>query len=512
MDMISTIDAFVSRHQWLVFFGTLLPLMWFWWRKGRGTRLSLGAFQVLNLGEGWLMVFAIVSVLNLSGTVIMATGLITNFDALKAIAHLLINLVVAFTVGRAIEALWASKSEFIDEGYIPGLPRVLLFAALFLLAISVFGVGYGLSISSLYISTGALAAVIAFAMQQTLSDLFSGISLSVERPFKIGDLLELEDGNMGEVRDLNWRATRLKAWDNSTLVIPNGALAKQTFRNHHGANHRYSPWYTLSLPAEMDPRLAKALILDAALKCKRTLNSPLPSVRLIDSGSVPYQYTVWLHFADYSQVFAGQEEFYRELHYALREAGVQAAAPAQDVRFQAAKATDVRPPSIRYMLQSLDFTSFLNEEERESLVMRSYSETVDAGQVILPEGITADSVDIIWTGIVETSVMDARGARRTLEPLSAGEYFGLASMLMDAPSFQTFTASTDVTLLRVDRTCFKEVASTREDLLQGLADIVNHRMMNAEVEKNRKDRAAGPETLRDVFRSIEQFMGGRHQD
>lgn len=114
-------------------------------------------------------------------------------------------------------------------------------------------------------------------------------------------------------------------------------------------------------------------------------------------------------------------------------------------------------------VQSPDFAAFLNEEETESLLMKSYSETIEAGAVILAEGDTAAFVDIIWTGVVETNVTDERGGKRPLEPLSAGEYCGLASMLMDAPSFQTFMASTDVTLLRIDRKCFKELAANREE-------------------------------------------------
>ncbi len=382
----------------------------------------------------------------------------------------------------------------------------MLFCAALLLAATVFGVWHGLSINSIYISTGALAAVIAFAMQRTLGDLFSGISLSVEHPFRIGDWIELENGTQGEVRDVNWRATRLRGWDNATIIVPNGELARQTFRNLHGSNHRYSPWYDVFLPAEIDPRFAKTLLLDAALKCKKTLSSPPPAVRLVNSGTTPYKYMVWLHFETYPAMFAGREEFFRNLHYALRNAGIQSAPPVQDLRILRGVRPEADPPSIRHAMRGLDFTSLFNEEEIEALIERSYVELIDAGSTILAEGDVASSVDVILSGVIETSVSDTRGRQRTLRPLSSGEYFGLASMLMDAPSFQSFTTSTDVNLLRIDLACLRKIAGDRDELIAGFAEIVNHRMGVADTVRKSRDQSTSAKRLNQIFKKIERMF------
>jgi small-conductance mechanosensitive channel len=59
-----------------------------------------------------------------------------------------------------------------------------------------------------------------------LGDLFSGISLSIEKPFKLGDQILLEGGVEGEVIKLNWRATHIRNGANDVVVIPNSAIAK----------------------------------------------------------------------------------------------------------------------------------------------------------------------------------------------------------------------------------------------------------------------------------------------
>ncbi|MEM8776477.1 MAG: mechanosensitive ion channel family protein [Pseudomonadota bacterium] len=510
MDLISLLDTFIAEHFWLAPIGTGLLVFWIWLRyrlRNAFHHMSTGTYQVANLVQGIICLFAILSLLNLFVFAVGMERMDDLTDTLKFWAYLLFHLVIAFMAARALELVWISKSNFVTEGYVPGLPRVLLYGVAFLLGLSAFASANGLWTSGVFISTGALAAVIAFAMQQTLGDFFSGISLSVEHPFKIGDWLELEDGTQGQVRDVNWRATRLRAWDNSTLIIPNGVLARQTFRNLHGPDHRYSPWYTVTLPAEIDPRLAKALLLDVALNCKKVLQDPLPSVRLADSTTVPYRYMVWLHYKDFPSMFAGREEFFRNMHYALREAGIQTAPEIQEVRFQRTEKTEVKHPSVRHMLQSLDFTSAFDEEEKETLLNRSYAETIDMGSVLLAEGETSSSVDIIWNGLIETSVVDEHGKTRTLGTLSTGEYFGLASMVLDIPSFQTFTALTDVTLLRIDRKCFKELASTRDELLLELSEIVYHRMAKAEQVKKTPHQPDGPRTIRNMLRQVENFVG-----
>ncbi|MEO9821446.1 MAG: mechanosensitive ion channel family protein [Paracoccaceae bacterium] len=512
MELISIVDAFIGRNLWIAVVGAALTTVWVWWRikwYRSQVGVSVGTYQLINAINGVLWLIALLSALNLISAAVGLEQDMYSTRSLRFWAYLAVHLIVAFVVARALELVWISKSNFVTEGYIPGLPRALLFGSVLLLGLVVFGVKNGLWVGGLYISTGALAAVIAFAMQQTLGDFFAGVSLSVEHPFKIGDWLELEDGTQGEVRDLNWRATRLRAWDNSTLIVPNGVLARQRFRNLHSANHRYSPWYEVTLPAEVDPRMANALLLDVALNCKKVMQTPLPTVRLSDSGKIPYTYLVWLHYKDYPSMFAGREEFFRNMHYALRDAGIQSAPQMQDLRVQRAEKTEVRPLSIRHMLQSLDFASVFDEDELETMVNRSYLETVDAGTIIQSEGETSPSVDIIWNGLIETSVVDDAGKSRTLEPLAGGAYFGLASMLMDIPNFQTFTAMTDVTLLRIDQKCFKELVSAREDVLLTLAEIVNQRMAKAESIKKQQDRSSGPDTLRYVFRRLEQFVGGR---
>lgn len=250
------------------------------------------------------------------------------------VTELLVALGLAAGVARVIEVWLLEQNRTGRRRKLSALARSALFGVCLLVGLLVFLIANDYAPTELYVSTGAAAAILAFAMQQTLGDLFSGIALSIERPFEIGDWLRFSDGMEGEVTDINWRATRLRGWDNTTFIVPNGQLAHQSFTNLHGPDHLFAPWYFVRVTGEADPRTVKDLLEAAAARCDSILPEPAPVARLTDGATVPYTYMVWVHFPNYPSMFAGREDLYREIRAALLQAGLQLAAEIQEVRFR----------------------------------------------------------------------------------------------------------------------------------------------------------------------------------
>lgn len=261
-------------------------------------------------------------------------GLTDWSRATVEVAELLFYLAVASGSARLIEVWILSSSPEDGEVKLSQLSRGGLYGLSLFVGLVAFVSSNGYAPTEFYVSTGAIAAILAFAMQQTLGDLFAGIALSIERPFRIGDWLRFADGTEGEVTDINWRATRLRSWDNTTYVVPNGQLSRQSFTNLHGKKHRFAPWYLVRVTGEADPVVVKDLLETAARRCSVILPTPPPVARLMDGTTIPYTYMVWVHFANYPTMFAGREELYREIHYALQAAGLQTAAEIREIRHQ----------------------------------------------------------------------------------------------------------------------------------------------------------------------------------
>jgi small-conductance mechanosensitive channel len=459
-------------------------------RLAAGAELILAPLAVLVIGS-------------LVRELLQKSGITGLDEQILFITGICVYLAVAWCIARVVELWILSRARRGSATSLPGLQRVLLYGVCLFLGLFVFLSLEGYSITGVYISTGAVAALVAFAMQQTLGDLFSGIAMSVERPFRLGDWIALNDGTEGQVIDINWRTTRLRGWDNATHVIPNGELARQGFKNLHSSGHFFAPWYEIKIPAEVDPRFAKALLLEAALRCEKILKHPLPVVRLIDASTVPYTYMVWVHFPNYPAMFAGREELYREVHYALTRAGVQMAAEIHEVHARKAEVPRAEPPTTLLALKGLDVASSLTDEELEKLAAMSQHIVFDAGAVLLREGATAEAFDVLINGVVESSITLSRGGRKVVERLSPGQYFGITSMITTHPSILEFTALTDVTVIRIDISCLQSLFADRPDLSEQFAKIVKQRLDRAEEVRMGAGEPAARLSFQDILRRIE---------
>jgi len=453
---------------------------------------------------------AVILVGSITNVLLLKSGISNLEDEISNIVALGVCLTMAWCLARIIELWIISRSKTRSrEGLstkLPGLQRTLLYIVALVAGLFFFFSVKEYSITGVFISTGAVAAIVAFAMQRTLGDLFSGIALSIERPFRVGDWIRLSDGTEGKIIDLNWRATRLRGWDNSTFVVPNGELAARGFKNLHGADHIFGPWYEVKIPAEVDPRFAKALLLEAALRCEKVLKDPVPIVRLMDASTVPYTYMVWVYYPNYPAMFVGREELYREIHYALDRAGFQTAPEIHEIHARKAGIAKAEPPTILLALKGLDIASSLTEEELEKIAATSERITIDAGTVLLREGATASAFDVIINGMVESSITLPNGTRKPVDTLSNGQYFGMSSMMTATPSPLSFTALTDVSLIRIDAECLRSILEERPDLSDELAKIVKQRLDRAEEVRLSSKRSSTKTSLQDILRQIDSSI------
>ena len=92
---------------------------------------------------------------------------------------------------------------------------------------------FGFSIQDIAITSAVVTAAFAFAFQDTLVNLIAGISISVEKSFKLGDFVQLKSGEMGYVIQTSWRTTRIKNRKNQIVVVPNKELASAEIINYN---------------------------------------------------------------------------------------------------------------------------------------------------------------------------------------------------------------------------------------------------------------------------------------
>lgn len=185
----------------------------------------------------------------------------TVFEWIDIVSISILVIVITHILGRLIRDIlvyyggkWAERTETrVDDVVIPILnlfgPLILaLTAALIILPM------WGININSVLLGAGVLGLVLGLALQETLGNIFSGLSLLIEAPFKKGDLILLNDGRTCEVLHLGMRSTVVFSLDEqATIYIPNKSLATTTLVNLTKPTPEQR--YTIEIPVDASANL-----------------------------------------------------------------------------------------------------------------------------------------------------------------------------------------------------------------------------------------------------------------
>ncbi len=262
--------------------------------------------------------------------VILGLGLDWEFLRDGDLPTLLLHMAGFAGAARFVEVWLLSFDPADDRLSLSRLTRTVLYGAGLLTGALTFLVSHGYTFLS--ISTGALAAVLAFALQRSMGDLIAGVAMTSEGVFRIGDWVRLEDGMEAEIVDIDWRATHLKGWDRAVTVIPNASLASQKLVKLPRKKQAFAQSYELSVSGAQDPELVKNLLDEAARRSAGVLDRPAPVIRLADISSDPYQYSLWVHFENYMAMFAARDELFSNIHTEFRNAGFSISPEVLDLR------------------------------------------------------------------------------------------------------------------------------------------------------------------------------------
>jgi small-conductance mechanosensitive channel len=146
-------------------------------------------------------------------------------------------------------------------------------------------------------SAGIISVVIGFAAKDTLANLFAGIFIMADAPYKEGDYINLDTGERGYVRSIGIRSTRIMTRDDIEITVPNSVIANSKIVNESGGpfeNERIRINVSVAYGSDIDK--VKSILQSIAVKSENVCNSPEPRVRfreLGDSGLI-FQLLFWI--------------------------------------------------------------------------------------------------------------------------------------------------------------------------------------------------------------------------
>ncbi|MGK9237089.1 mechanosensitive ion channel family protein [Inquilinus limosus] len=335
-------------------------------------------------------------------------------------------------------------------------------------ALSVLAFVFGIPIGTLVATSGLVAIILGLALQNTLSDVFSGIAMTLGRAFAIGDWIVLSDGTEGRVIESTWRATHLLTGSSNVVVLPNSFLAKLGLTNVS----RPDESHLVSLAVRLAPTRMPAAIVEvmqlALLSADSIVKEPPPAVALTGLDATALQMELYFRVASPGKRTQARNEVFDLVYRHCKSAGLLLALPAEAVVATADLPTEetADPPQVSplALIEAMPIFAALTHQEKRALAETTATREYRKGDVIVREGDTLSSLMILRAGVV---VMHRGGEE--VGRLAPGDFFGETGLLAGMREACTLETMTRVTAYEIDQIAFAPLLQNRPALAEDLA-------------------------------------------
>ncbi len=211
----------------------------------------------------------------------LATSTINSLIALFFI--LLLSRILGVIIDAWGETLSKKTKTQIDDVLLPLFHKVAKVVFVIIALMWVLNI-WNINITPYLAGVGISGLILGMALQDSLKNVFGGISLILDKNFNIGDPIKLESGELGTIQEIGLRSTKMLTYDNELVFIPNGQLATMRIHNFIKPNNRVRKIVEFSVGYESDPEKVKKVVLKAMKTVKDIYDEPYMDVIMTKMG------------------------------------------------------------------------------------------------------------------------------------------------------------------------------------------------------------------------------------
>jgi len=372
----------------------------------------------------------------------------------------------------------------------------------------------GVNLVGLVTTSAVLTAVLGLAAQQTLKDLFAGITLQLDPPFQLGDWVDLGTIS-GVVESLTLMNTRLRNMEGARIAVPNATVVQTGLRRFR-QNDPVGTCLQLGLDYALPPDQAIALIERVLAAHPRVLQEPAPRIWLQDYGDscLVYQLLLWHRDARLGMRNQICSEVRSQLWYALAREGWMIPFPVRDIQPRRVQ-RDRSDPDLLGTEQCADLLGrnplFAELAPAQLAVLAAGSRVVrfGVGETVLRQGEQGDTLYQVVEGRLAVELEGSGELPRQLDELVASAVFGEMGLFAGAPRSATVRALEACLLLEVHRRDLTPLLEAEPALVDRFAALIEERRAASQQQTTSRNEPNEPSGgLASRIRQLLLHVGG----
>jgi small-conductance mechanosensitive channel len=260
------------------------------------------------------------------------------FKSIDGIFYVLCVFVIAVMIIRMISTLlsWyatniASRTEStLDDEFVPLADRGVKIIG-YILALLIVLDHFNVDILGMVAVLGVGSLAIALAAQETIANMIGGFVIMIDRPFRVGDRVQLDTGSTVIVNQIGIRSTKFRTFENSLIIVPNAELMKSTVHNLTYPAPMLRVQIDVGVGYDSDMEQVRRVMLDEAARHQTVIDDPPPSFFFLEFGDSSLNVSMRCWVADGSEQFITASELREQVLNRFREEGIEIPFPQRVV-------------------------------------------------------------------------------------------------------------------------------------------------------------------------------------
>src|SRR5467141_950600 len=397
-----------------------------------------------------------------------------------AAAILLSTALVVALINRYVWDLYFEKKR---QTPIPHFLREVVGGVIFLVTLLfILSSGYHAEaqLTGLLAGSGVVAIILGFAGQNFFAGIIGGISIQLNRPYKVGDWLQVGE-RFAEVMEINWRSTRLRTNDAIYLDIPNNEMVSHAIVNLHYPTEVHAMRIRVGVEYKNRPNRVKDALFRAASTADGVLAEPKVKIFLVDFAESAVIYEIKFYMGNHSRINEINDAVRTNVWYELKRQGITIPFPIRTLQLERRAVRPVQEDydEARVILRDEPLFECLSDAQIDNMVKEARLNCFGRGERVIQEGAEGNSMFILLRGAAQVSV-SKNGSLIPVASLNAGDCFGEMSLLTGERRMATVQAKSDCYVLEIGKPVMAEVIRDSPDCLQRLSELLARRKMENE--------------------------------